>query len=70
MSELASIFGGGAEHAHKQSELEKILPAPAPIAGDGLGGEAQVEGVVIPPIGLPGANTEYEPFGEDDAAGQ
>ena len=62
MSELASIFGGGAEHAHKQAELEKILPAPSPIAGDGAGGEAAVAGVTIPHIGLPGEAVEYAPF--------
>jgi hypothetical protein len=65
MSELANIFGGGAEHAHEQQAREKILPAPAPIAGDGEAGEAKVEGVTIPPIGLPGESMEYEPFASE-----
>jgi len=68
MSELANIFGGGAEHAHEQQAREKILPAPAPIAGDGLAGDAHVEGVEIPPIGLPGQAMEYEPFSADAAS--
>lgn len=68
MSELSNIFGGGAEHAHEQQAREKILPAPAPISGDGLGGEAKVEGVSIPPIGLPGEAMNYEPFAADQPA--
>lgn len=62
MSELSNIFGGGAEHAHEQAALEKILPAPSPIAGDGQLGEAKVDGVDIPFIGLPGEAVVYEAF--------
>jgi len=72
MSELSNIFGGGAEHAHEQAALEKILPAPAPIAGEGERGKAKVDGVAIPSIGLPGEAIVYEPFRlkgpEDDAS--
>jgi hypothetical protein len=62
MSELDAIFGGGAEHAHKQSQLEKILPAPAPISADPHDATGKVEGVDIPTIGLPGEAIVYEPF--------
>ena len=69
MSEMSNIFGGGAEHAHDQAALEKILPAPAPIAGDGSDGKAEVDGVDIPTIGLPGEAVVYQPFRLKDPAG-
>jgi len=62
MSELSNIFGGGAEHAHEQQAREKILPAPAPISSDAADDKAKVQGVSIPPIGLPGEAVVYEPF--------
>jgi hypothetical protein len=62
MSELANIFGGGAEHAHEQQAREKILPAPAPISADAADDKAKVPGVDIPAIGLPGEAVVYEPF--------
>jgi len=49
MSELGAIFGGGAEHAHNQLESEKILPAPAPIAGAPLRDDEGLD-IVIPPL--------------------
>jgi len=69
MSELDAIFGGGAEHAHKQAELEKLLPAPAPIATGAEEGRDKVDGVSIPPIGLPGDAITYEPFRLKDPSG-
>jgi len=68
MSELSNIFGGGAEHAHEQAALEKILPVPAPISADADEDRGKIEGVSIPEIGLPGAGIVYEPFGATRAS--
>jgi len=62
MSELDAIFGGGADHAHEQQASEKILPAPAPVVAAVPDGWVKDHGVVIPPIGLPGAAIMPEPF--------
>ncbi len=68
MSEMASIFGGGAEHAHEQAAAEKILPAPAPISTGSEDGEAKEQPFTIPTIGLPGEAIVYEPFRLKDPA--
>ena len=62
MSELSNIFGGGAEHAHEQSRLEKVLPVPVPISADDADRDGDDLGVTIPSVGLPGAAIVYEPF--------
>jgi len=66
MSEMASIFGGGAEHAHEQAALEKILPAPAPISAGSDDEDKKEQPFTFPAIGLPGENVVYKPFGEED----
>jgi hypothetical protein len=68
MSELSNIFGGGAEHAHEQAEMEKVLPAPAPIAASATDDVVKDKGVSFPPIGLPGQAIVYEPFKLKDPA--
>jgi hypothetical protein len=62
MSELGAIFGGGADHAYQQQASERILPAPAPVVADVPDGDRKDHGLVIPPIGLPGAAIVPEPF--------
>ena len=68
MSELSNIFGGGAEHAHEQAAMEKILPAPAPVSSDASDDHAKDHGVSFPSVGLPGEAVTFEPFHLKDPA--
>ena len=68
MSELSNIFGGGAEHAHDQAALEKVLPAPAPISTGAADDDDKDRPFTFPAIGLPGEAITYEPFRAKDGS--